>query len=173
MAKLELRLKGPLQSWGGYGGNLNYHPTEIKPTVSGITGLIAACLGIRRSEPERLQELRESISLDIPDPENYPVIYRDFQVVHPIGTSISKYLNKEMLRPEDYDKLPGANGGLSETGQSKLIIKEYIVNQEYVVYIDGEEDVLSRIKHAIYHPRFQPYLGRKCCIPSKLTAEWI
>lgn len=168
MKKLKLNFKGVLQSWGSYGGGLNYHPTDNKPTESGILGMIAAGMGIDRSEEAKLQELRDSIEIDIPEPEEFPDIYHDFQVVSPQGTSFTDYLSASQMLPEDLRALPAASGAASSTGETKTISKDYILNQDYTVFIRGSEEVLNKVKHALQHPYYPIFLGRKCCTASTM-----
>ena len=56
MATLLLRLAGPLQSWGS-DSKYETRKTGREPTKSGVVGLLAAALGIRRDEPEKLAPL--------------------------------------------------------------------------------------------------------------------
>ena len=57
MATLLLRLSGPLQSWGS-DSRFDTRNTNREPTKSGVIGLIAAALGIKREEStEKLGEL--------------------------------------------------------------------------------------------------------------------
>jgi len=71
---LLLRLTGPLQSWGS-SSRFVRRTTEPQPTKSGVTGLLAAALGRRRTDPiEDLLDLRFGVRLDRPGE-----IIRDFQ----------------------------------------------------------------------------------------------
>ncbi len=56
MATLLLRLAGPLQAWGS-DSKYETRKTGREPTKSGVVGLLAAALGIRRDEPEKLAPL--------------------------------------------------------------------------------------------------------------------
>ena len=49
MSTLLLRLAGPLQSWGT-DSKFEVRRTENEPSKSGVIGLVAAALGIRRNE---------------------------------------------------------------------------------------------------------------------------
>ena len=49
MSTLLLRLAAPLQSWGA-SSKFGRRATEREPTKSGVIGLVAAALGIRRTE---------------------------------------------------------------------------------------------------------------------------
>lgn len=57
MAVLLLRLSAPLQAWGTENSKFEIRKTGREPSKSGIVGLLAAALGIRRNEPEKLREL--------------------------------------------------------------------------------------------------------------------
>lgn len=64
MSTLLLRLAAPLQSWG-VGAKFDRRGTERAPTKSGVIGLVAAALGLRRNEPlGKLQELRFGVRID-------------------------------------------------------------------------------------------------------------
>ena len=56
MATLLLRLAAPLQSWGA-DSKFEIRKTDREPTKSGVVGLLAAALGLRRDEADALQEL--------------------------------------------------------------------------------------------------------------------
>lgn len=57
MATLLLRLAAPLQAWGS-DSKFETRKTNREPTKSGVVGLLAAALGIRRDEPEKLEPLK-------------------------------------------------------------------------------------------------------------------
>ena len=57
MATLLLRLAAPLQSWGA-DSKFEIRKTNREPTKSGVLGLLAAALGVRRDDDEGLQELK-------------------------------------------------------------------------------------------------------------------
>ena len=56
MATLLLRLAAPLQSWGA-DSKFETRKTEREPTKSGVIGLLAAALGLRRDDDAGLQPL--------------------------------------------------------------------------------------------------------------------
>lgn len=57
MSTLLLRLAAPLQSWG-VDSKFERRGTARMPTKSGVIGLIAAALGVRRNDDEGLEKLR-------------------------------------------------------------------------------------------------------------------
>ena len=70
MATLLLRLAAPLQSWGS-DSKFETRKTDREPTKSGVVGLLAAALGLRRDDTEglaRLNGLRFAVRADQPPP---------------------------------------------------------------------------------------------------------
>ena len=66
MATLLLRLAAPLQSWGS-DSKFETRKTDREPTKSGVVGLLAAALGLRRDDTEglaRLNGLRFAVRAD-------------------------------------------------------------------------------------------------------------
>lgn len=77
MSVLLIRLKGPLQSWGSR-SRFNLRSTEPYPTKSGVIGMIAAALGMARTEPlNRFEGLRFGVRVDQPG-----VLLDDFHTAH-------------------------------------------------------------------------------------------
>lgn len=165
MKQLTVRIKGVLQSWGDYGGPTNFQPTNYKPTVSGIHGLLEAGMGIKRVELERKARVENGVKVFVKEPETFPEIYTDFQVVLPKGTSIGKYLGKKK-RPEDMTMLPAAGGGFSTTGATKVIQKQYIVDQAFDIVLEGEDSLMEEVKYGLLHPYYQLTLGKANCTAS-------
>ena len=66
MATLLLRLAAPLQAWGA-DSKFETRKTAREPTKSGVIGLLAAALGLRRDETEpltRLAQLRFGVRVE-------------------------------------------------------------------------------------------------------------
>jgi len=66
MATLLLRLAAPLQAWGS-DSKFETRKTDREPTKSGVVGLLAAALGLRRDDTEglaRLNGLRFAVRAD-------------------------------------------------------------------------------------------------------------
>jgi CRISPR system Cascade subunit CasD len=79
MATLLLRLAAPLQAWG-VDSRFEIRQTEREPSKSGVVGLLAAALGIRRGDTAALaplNELRFGVRVD-----QEGVLLRDFQMVY-------------------------------------------------------------------------------------------
>lgn len=65
MSTLLLRFAGPVQSWG-INSKFEVRRTENAPSKSGVTGLLAAALGIRRNEDISSLNQAETGSQDRP-----------------------------------------------------------------------------------------------------------
>jgi len=61
---LILKLQGPMQAWGEHSFE-GTRPSGNFPTRSALLGLLGACLGIRRNEHERLQQLADSVQFAV------------------------------------------------------------------------------------------------------------
>lgn len=82
MYTLLLRLAGPLQAWGT-DSRFEVRQTELYPTKSGLTGLIAAALGIRRDASLKdLSDLRFGVRADQPGQ-----VIEDFHIAQGAKTS--------------------------------------------------------------------------------------
>lgn len=75
MSTLLLRLAGPMQAWGAE-AQFEIRKTNREPTKSGVIGLLAAALGLRRDEPlTELAQLRFGVRVD-----REGVLLRDFHM---------------------------------------------------------------------------------------------
>ena len=80
MSTLLLRLAGPLQSWGT-DSKFDIRRTEREPSKSGVIGLAAAAMGIRRQDKDALKALA-SLRFGVRvDREGH--MLRDFQTARP------------------------------------------------------------------------------------------
>lgn len=88
MSTLLIRLAGPMQSWGSR-SRFATRGTESAPTKSGVIGLVAAALGIRRNEPlERFAGTRFGVRIDQPGR-----LERDFQTARSLDGAASMPLS--------------------------------------------------------------------------------
>lgn len=88
MSTLLLRLAAPLQSWG-VNSKYDTRTTQREPTKSGVLGLLAAALGIRRDDYEALKELSKlNFGVRVDKEGN---MMRDFHMVHGIKSDYVTY----------------------------------------------------------------------------------
>lgn len=149
---LVMKLEGPMQAWGGHTFEDN-RPSELFPTRSGLLGLLAACLGVKREDSAGLQALADSVlftvRVDCP-----PLKMTDYHTV------------KDARR--EYRGLKSV-----ETIQTW---REYLLDAKYTVAIAAAEQAtvsLEDLKKALCKPVFTPFLGRRSCPLSRpLFFKW-
>ena len=144
---LLLRLEGPLQSWGAHDSKFVIRRTAEAPTKSGIMGMLCAAERISRADARRrlpeLNALRMGVRID-----RCGVRWWDY---HTVGADM------EMRIAEGQGKSkPGA----------MLTRREYLCDASFLVALQGEAELISELHHAVLHPKWLVYLGRKSCPPS-------
>lgn len=142
-----LRLEGIMQSWGE-NAKWETRTTSDFPTKSGIVGLIACSLGLKRNDP-KIQQLSDSIILGI-------------------------RADRKGKRMRDYQTIQGmpflfTAKGEKRAGNNTLLSNRYYLNDaSFMVVIQCADDKLrNEMIHGLLHPKWTVYLGRKACIPSK------
>ena len=147
MSTLLLRLAAPLQSWGR-DSKFERRITGRTPTKSGVIGICAAALGLKRWEDEKIKNLislRFGVRID-----KAGVLLRDFHMAH-----------EESFW--DIDNRSKINRG--KKSSSYLTNRYYITDAIFLAGLEGNEDLLSEIDHALHYPAFPLYLGRRSCPP--------
>jgi CRISPR system Cascade subunit CasD len=150
---LLFRLYGPLASWGDIAVG-EYRPSYSYPSKSAICGMIAAALGIDRSEDEKhtalVQNLQFALSVLQPG-----MLLRDYHTIQTPG-NVSRHLATR--KDELADHL---------NTQTILSSRDYRVDAVYEVCLSLNEKSdygLAEIKSALAAPKFTLYLGRKSCV---------
>lgn len=72
-----LKLAGPLQSWGT-NSHFETRHTDLYPSKSGILGIVAGSLGLKRDDNTNIKKLNELLFATRIDQEG--MILRDFQI---------------------------------------------------------------------------------------------
>ncbi|MER7114106.1 type I-E CRISPR-associated protein Cas5/CasD [Saccharomonospora azurea] len=141
MTGILLQLGGPMQSWGD-SSQWNHRQTLGYPTRSGLIGLIAAALGIRRGEDlADLDPLRFTVRVDRPGRR---II--DFHTVGGGGL-----------------KLPRAKGGHRD--EPIVSHRHYLSDAVFTIAVAGPDSLMSRVGRALRAPVYAPFLGRRSCPP--------
>lgn len=140
MTTVLIRLDAPIQSWG-VESVFEQRDTAAMPTKSGVIGLVAACLGRGRTEPiDDLAAAGFAVRCDQPG-----VPGTDYQTI-------------------------GADGVYSADGkvlpQSKISRRRYLQDAVFSCAIGCPGELAGQIAHALRHPVYTPYLGRKSCPPA-------
>lgn len=136
MTTLLLRLSAPLQSWGS-NSKFDIRTTEREPTKSGVIGMIASALGIRREDsPEKLRELSElRFGVRV---EKEGKLLKDFHTARP-------------------PKSKNAN----------ITYRYYLSDAVFLVALSSDDTgLLDKIKNALENPVFPLFLGRRSCPPT-------
>ena len=119
----------------GTGLKLKDHETDSMPSKSGTIGMIAAAMGRRRNE-----DISDLASLRFGVREDEPgEILHDYHAAH-------TYKGEKITA--------------TDVGR-----RDYIQDACFVVGLEGDRDMLERCEHALHHPIFQLYLGRRSCVP--------
>lgn len=139
MATLLLRLAAPLQSWGS-DSKFETRKTDREPTKSGVIGLLAAALGLRRDDAEglaRLNRLRFAVRAD-----REGSLLVDFHTAN---------------REEDRKK-----------GKAPYVTyRHYLQDAVFLVGLESEDaNLLRELETALHHPVYPLYLGRRSCPPT-------
>lgn len=152
---LILKLQGPMQAWGEHSFE-GTRPSGNFPTLSALLGLLGACLGIRRNEHNRLQQLADSVHF---------AVRKD---IRQIETDWGEAKPLSVIKITDYHTVKGARQSYSGLKSHETIQtwREYLLDAEYTVAVWVEDDAevsLPELEAAIKKPIFTPYLGRRSC----------
>ena len=135
MATLLLRLAAPLQAWGA-DSKFETRKTNREPTKSGVIGLLAAALGLRRDESEglaRLTGLRFGVRVE-----------REGQLL------VDYHIAKTQDEKNSY-----------VTYRHYLQDAVFLAGLE-----SEDTALLLQLQDALQHPDFPLYLGRRSCPPA-------
>lgn len=158
MRFLLFQIYAPLVSWGeiAVGGE---RQSSRHPSKSAIIGLVAAALGIKREEEERLNSLSNNLGVAV-QLHSGGSILKDFHTVQ-----VPKKENKVVYHTRR-----------AELSAAKEKIGTILSRREYrcdalsvvAIYLKEEKTEFSieQIEKALYKPHFHLYFGRKSCVPS-------
>ena len=135
MATLLLRLAAPLQAWGA-DSKFETRKTNREPTKSGVIGLLAAALGLRRDEREalaRLAQLRFGVRVE-----------REGQLLVDYHTAKAQREKNPYVTYRHYLQDAVFLAGIESEDTA----------------------LLQQLQQALLHPAFPLYLGRRSCPPT-------
>ncbi len=152
---LILKLQGPMQAWGEHTFE-GFRPSANFPTRSGVLGLLGACLGIRRNDRERLQQLTDSVGMAVRIDER--CLLRKDGSSHPL----------RMVKMTDYHTIKDARVDYAGLKSHETIQtwREYLYDAEFTVAIWTHPNAavnLDELEAKVKRPDFTPYLGRRSC----------
>lgn len=152
MRTLLLRLAAPLQAWG-LDSKFDVRQTEREPTKSGVLGLLACAMGVRRDNVEGLARLR-SLSFGV-RVEQEGKLLRDYHIAK----------SYKMDSKNGLIKLDGKTG-LPAIDKPYLTQRYYLADAMFLVVLSGEDVLIEEIAAALNHPAYPLYLGRRSCPPT-------
>lgn len=133
MKTILLKFSGPLQSYGT-SSHFQTRYTDYYPSKSAVLGLLAACLGYRRDEEEKLRELstlKFAVRID-----QQGSLLKDYHIA---------ITDKEIV----------------ETPQTYVTNRYYLEDALFVVALSGMDELIDTLIKAIKSPYFQPFMGRR------------
>jgi len=143
-------LYGPLSSWGTEHAASEERPSAERPTKSGVIGLVAACLGIDRSNRAEIADLSERLALGV--------------LTVRAGFALSDYHTVETAPTRKIQSKTRRQEVLSGTTATTITRRGYRQDALHVAAVRDIGGVdLGRIAAAMQSPVFFPYLGRKSC----------
>jgi CRISPR system Cascade subunit CasD len=149
MTGLVLRLAGPLQSWGEH-STFADRDTVSYPTRSGLVGMFAGAMGLRRGEPlSRFDGLGLTVRVDWPG-----VPLTDF---HTVGGGLPPART-----------VPTADGKHRSGDTGTLVSRRrYLSDAVFTVAVTGPDGLVTDIGNSLKSPFWQTYLGRRSCPPDQ------
>lgn len=151
MPTLLLRLVGPMQSWGTT-SRFDQRDTGKEPSKSGVIGLLAAAMGIDRTEWDILEPLTR-LSMGVRH-DRSGVLRSDYQTA---GCANS-------------DSVIRANGTFSDDGVVSQ--RQYLADAAFLVGLEGDDrTLLEKAYGKLKNPTWPLALGRKSYVPAE--SVWI
>lgn len=152
---LVFQLYAPLASWGEAAVGEVRHSSPL-PSRSALLGLLAAALGIKREEEQRLAQLHQHYHFAIRLLSSHEQWLRDYHTVQvPRENRKRRYYTRR-------DELILS----SDDPETMLTSREYRCDAYYHVAVretDGAPFSLDELAAALSTPIFPLYLGRKSC----------
>lgn len=153
---LAFRLYGPMASWGDIAVG-ETRPSQTHPSKSAILGLLAAALGLDRSEEEAHRRMEESYGFAV--------------LVETAGVPLRDYHTTQTPTEASLKRMGGADTRRQELAADDLgtilSTRDYRAEALYVPFIWAEAEqppyALEDMAQALKNPRFHLYLGRKSC----------
>lgn len=152
---LVFHLYGPMAAWGDIAVG-EYRPSFAHPSKSAIVGLLAAALGIRREEEDRLNALAASCSFAV-RVDSMGSLLRDYHTIQVPSSGTATKPKKFHTRRAEL-----ADADLNTI----LSSRDYRCDALYTVAVtldDNSDSSVKEVADALCKPVFTLYLGRKSC----------
>ncbi|APJ02801.1 type I-E CRISPR-associated protein Cas5/CasD [Silvanigrella aquatica] len=136
-----INLQGPMQAWG-VESKLTFKSTSLAPSKSGVIGIIASSLGIERNNIDYLSKLSQLKFATVCLEKKPKFILKDYHTISDVSQ---------------------CNGKIKDT---ELTDRFYLIDWHFLAIIEGDNQLLEKIKYALQYPKWHVFLGRKCCPPA-------
>jgi CRISPR system Cascade subunit CasD len=157
MPVVVLRLEALLQSWSEDASNFSTRNITPIPSFSGVIGVIQATQGIKRNTYDlELSGLRMGVRID-----RKGEIYQDFQTGG--GGHLPQTLSK-LYNVERYFSITADKQLLDNPSTTN---RPYLVNASYLVGLEGDIQVVERVRDWLRYQKRKVYLGRTPCQPTR------
>lgn len=155
---LILRLDGPMQAWGKHTFE-DFRPSNLYPTRSGLLGLLAACLGIERSDHAGQAALASSVEFSV----------RVDTVVERPGHG--QPMKKPGVKLPDFHTVMDARKVDGKVNKFPVVSRrEYLFDAAFTVAVGSKTAApvsAESIADALRRPLYTPTLGRRACPPTR------
>lgn len=153
MSTLLVRLAAPLQSWG-IDSRFETRRTERIPSKSGVIGLVAAALGLRRdADLSDLCGLRFGVRVD-----------RDGELLRDFHTARRLIIKNERNKK---DKDNDADNEERVKYDTYVTHRYYLSDAIFLVGLESDDtELLEKIDDALHNPVYPLFLGRRSCPPT-------
>ena len=161
---LVLKFKSIFQSYGLY-SNTETRDTYRLPTKSAIIGIILNSMNhdkTKSGDNDYNKIIQKYLSKKIPDKELTEYISNNLRIAVRDDSYNKKYKNNDEVDNNIYIDYQYAKGAKKEC--NSIIHKEYLVGREYLVLLEGKEELLKLIEICLEYPSRGLYLGRKNCL---------
>lgn len=156
---LIFQLQAPLSAWGETAVG-EYRPSANYPSESALLGLIAAALGIDRTDEKTHQALREAYGFAV-GVQSTGKLLRDYHTAQVPGRSSLK--NQPHHTRRDELNMP------KDELNTILSTRDYRQDAVCLVAVQAASAApysLANVSKALQSPRYVLYLGRKACPPA-------
>lgn len=161
---LILKLDGVLQAWGAHTFE-DYRPSHAFPTLSGLLGLLGACLGIERDDADARQALADSVDFAVRVDRKQLAATDDGNSLRSIPST----------RLTDFHTVKNARKVGGKVNEYPVVSRrEYLCDAPFTIAVGQRPEAaysLERIAAAVRKPVYTPSLGRRSCPPTRPLFE--
>jgi CRISPR system Cascade subunit CasD len=158
MTGLLLRLAGLWSSYGTHAA-FRYRTTAPHPTRSALIGMFAAAAG-------RSRETALAPHTHLPGAPRYTDLRLTIRIDRP-GQAHTDYHTAGGGRPHKAGLRTSAGPYRPAEKSTHISHRCYLTGAVFTIAVRGPAPLLEDIAEHLNHPRFNPYLGRRVCLPDE------